>query len=776
MGLRIKGSHIKSWFQYRCERKFIYSCSTQEERDALPIETMPPRAVWADYGNEYEEDLIRQLADTQEHGVLQPVGGEKYLTEQASLAYLRGKLEPQYAHQIQVHETAAAHQILRLPDGVKLTRGYLDLVRREEDEDGLPVFTIADIKATQVATLFHKTQVAYYAILLRALLQHNEIPGKISGQGEIWHRPPPGVAGDKEITVFPLASYEGVVRDFFHRELPRFADRTFKRGADRTRFHVYFKCEQCDYLKHCNKSVAPGLAPENTDVSAVAGMTFAAKQSLRDSGIRSVAALAASEGVLSQGQALPWRLKTSGADYVERAKALTSGYVRRLPGRVSLQMPPRTDVQIYLVADRDPMQGRLATLGCRIVAGGEVVTTVTVHRSTEDELDGLRTILGMVGAVLARTDAHNRNLDAGSEPGRILHIYVYEPVEAADIAQALSVHLSSAEVRIGLRELLRIFPPEEISLADQELLAEPEYRGFHHLPASALRSVLQQTHAVPARVSYDLTRVSEALACADAPLGTPYRPTARFRRHFSSRLGLDLCQDLLGSDPPEAEIRADVESRLASMQSLADWLAAANDATAPGDKFLRLNKGPFRLQATIDPLSEDSVDVLLAHTVLRTRVQHMEHLTKLALPLDSRRASLDALTGLKLFWQTPTGKAEKTGNTTLMFEIPSECEECEIGPGTFGTILTDGSADLVLDSTSWSQYRVQILPDKKGQDRTLCVRIGSKTWNAPAFRVLREKLAAVGDVGWVVDTVPSNINDERAADFLRSLTTGGETP
>lgn len=73
------------------------------------------------------------------------------------------------------------------------------------------------------------------------------------------------------------------------------------------------------------------------------------------------------------------------------------------------------------------------------------------------------------------------------------------------LQNAVKRHLSDARIRTGLLHLVRIFPPEE-------LVPEPEFRGMNHLPATAVRTVIEQLFAVPTAVSYDLRQVSQAMA------------------------------------------------------------------------------------------------------------------------------------------------------------------------------------------------------------------------------------------------------------------------
>ena len=91
-------------------------------------------------------------------------------------------------------------------------------------------------------------------------------------------------------------------------------------------------------------------------------------------------------------------------------------------------------------------------------------------------------------------------------------------------------------IRGGLLHLVRLFPPEDI-------VPEPEFRGAHHLPATAVRTVIEQLYALPTQVSYDLRQVSHALAAVGA-IADPYVPQKAFERPFSSLLSIEVIRGL----------------------------------------------------------------------------------------------------------------------------------------------------------------------------------------------------------------------------------------
>src|SRR3546814_12965268 len=96
-------------------------------------------------------------------------------------------------------------------------------------------------------------------------------------------------------------------------------------------------------------------------------------------------------------------------------------------------------------------------------------------------------------------------------------------------------HLDDERIRSGLLHLVRLFPPEDVVPA-------PEFRGVHHLPATAIRSVIEQLWALPVAVPFDLRQVSRAIEVAGG--GPAYVPADAFERTASSLLSIDFIRHL----------------------------------------------------------------------------------------------------------------------------------------------------------------------------------------------------------------------------------------
>lgn len=760
MATGLSGSTIKSWFQYRCERKTRYEIMDPSELAAIPIAKDQREQPWAILGVDYEKRVVARLA--RETSVLRPPPGEDGLLERHAIAFLRGSGTAEYAAQVNLRPKG--RPAFLVGDGaIKLRRSFADLIRRELGPDG-PKFRVIDIKATRAARAFHKTQVAFYALLLRAMLSELGVAGTIDPMGEIWCIPEDGDAegDDWAVEEFALAPYVRLVEDFCRSTLPAIADRIVAPGRDETFFHVYFKCEQCAYLPHCIAAVGPSRPPHVRDISAVAGLSHEAKRTLLSIGIGSVAQLAEMGSGIGRIDGAGWSLSRRADLLVSRARALRDDDVNPGPEPHSFLMPPRADAAIYLVADHDPVDDNLVTLGYRYVdsAGAREHIEILPTADRKAEADALVRTFGRLILDLEAIDAHNAAIDNPADPASLFaHIFLYEPTEALVLQNAVKRHLDDPRVRTGLLHMVRLFPPDEV-------VPEPEFRGMQHLPATALRSVVEQLLSLPVTVSYDLRQVSQALGDAGL-IGNAYQPEASFERPFSSLLALDVSRNLRegrGAGPDAVAIERDVSARLAATQAIVDWLRTEHRrrVDAGGLPMLRLNKQPFRLQATFDPLDASDLDVLRAFELLENRAGLLETMIRLAQPTRVRRDAGRTVGPMRLL-----NVSERQRYAYFLFAVPPEAEEADIGAGAFGLILSDGEPDLVLEPRIWPGLACDLLEPRPGDASNLLrARVFRGTFNGATFQDLKRR---AGQDKWWLDQTFVDFNSSKADAFLSFL-------
>jgi hypothetical protein len=759
MGQSFSGSTIKSWFQYRCERKTRYEIMDPTDLAAVEIAKRDGGA-WADFGVGYEDRVVSALG---KGNVVRPSPGRKGLSEAQTKSFLRGDGGAQYADQMNLRPVSRPSLLSAVPE-IAIRPTFPDLIHRELSGPA-PLFTVIDIKATRSARAFHKTQVAFYVRLLQAMIGEVGAAGAVNEQtGFIWRIPDDG---DGESSAyypepFDLKPYLRLVDDFCEVTLPKIASKTVLPGQDETFFHVYFKCEQCDYLDHCHSAVDASKPAVRRDISAVAGLTHESKRTLQSVGIRSVAQLAQAGAGIGKVDGAGWSLSRRAEILVSRAKALVDD--RIAPGLEphTFLMPPVSEVALYLVVDHDPVDDGLVTLGYLYVEGGTARERIEVlpTSSRAAEADAL---VGVFTDIISDLEAvDRRNAALPEDQGVRAHIYFYEVAEATSLQDAVKRHLDDPRVRGGLLHMVRLFPPDEV-------VPEPEFRGMQHLPATPLRSVVEQLFAVPTTVSYDLRQVSQALA-REGAIAHPYAPEEGFARPFSSLLSIEISRGMREERRDAVsveEVRSDVSSRLGAARSIAEWLQDEHRRRVDaGDlKMLRLNKKPFALQATFNPLEAGDLDVLRAFELLENRSGLLESLVRLAQPNHVRRDAGRAVGPMRLLHASPGVR-----DVLLRFAIPQEAQESEISSGTFGLVLTDGQPDLLLEPRLWPRLACQLKPKRAadGPD-VISVTVYRRVFDSPDFQ---EMMRRAGQANWWLDQTFVDINSSKADDFLSYLAAG----
>ena len=727
---------------------------------AIPIAKDARDQPWANLGVDYERRVIARLS--RESVLLKPGSGDEGLPERFAVAFLRGQGPAIYAAQINIRPRNKP-AFLGDDADIRMRRSFTDLIRRDITADG-PRFRVIDIKATRSARAFHKTQVAFYALLLQSALAELGSSGSVDHEGEIWRIPDDGNAEGDAYTpeVFALAPYLRVVEDFCGTTLPAIASKMVAPGRDDTFFHVYFKCEQCSYLPHCKEAVSPTKPPRFRDISAVPGLSHEAKRTLLAIGVRSVEQLADMGAGLGRIDGAGWSLSRRADILVSRARALRDGCLTPGPEPYTFLMPPRADAALYLLADHDPVDDTLVTLGYRYVDRSGVRDHIEVLPTADRpaEADALVRVFVRLIADLEAIDTLNAGLGSVLDPGnRYAHIFLYEATEAIALQNAVKRHLDDPRVRSGLLHMVRLFPPDEV-------VPEPEFRGMQHLPATALRNVVEQLFSIPVTVAYDLRQVSEALFTAGL-IADRYVPAPAFERPFSSLLALDVSRNLREArrgSPGVAAIEADVRARLTATQAIADWLRLEHSRrVAAGEHpMLRLNKQPFRLQATFNPLDVGDLDVLRAFELLENRAGLLDTMIRLAQPPTVRRDAGRAIGPMRLL-----NVSERQRFAYLLFSIPHEAEDAEIAAGAFGLVLTDGEPDLVLEPRLWPSLACQMLDPGAGDAANLLrLSVFRGVFNGPTFQSLKRR---AGQGGWWLDQTFVDFNSSKADAFLSFL-------
>jgi hypothetical protein len=180
---------------------------------------------------------------------------------------------------------------------------------------------------------------------------------------------------------------------------------------------------------------------------------------------------------------------------------------------------------------------------------------------------------------------------------------------------------------------------------------------------------------------------------------------------------------------------------------------------------LRLNKQPFRLQATFNPLAADDLDVLRAFELLENRSGLLDTLIKLAQPPRVRRDTGRAIGPMRLLGAWPNQRS-----VSMMFRMPPDALDADIAAGAFGLILSDGEPAHVLEPRLWPRLACELRDPKPGDSPDLLrVRVFRGNFDSQVFQDMKRR---AGEDGWWLDQSFVDLNSAKADAYLSFLAAG----
>ena len=615
------------------------------------------------------------------------------------------------------------------------------------------IIHVVDIKLAAEPSLRHFVEVTFYALGLQAWLRENKLSGRyaVCAQGLVWpgtHEAsafkslatkleaegvPDAVSAALKETTFavPYEVYKPRLQQFIDSRLSTVLQMAPKDAP----WHVSKKCQLCEFFDHCQTEAIkidalcqlPGLTGGQADVLHRTGITTL-------KGLR--VAVEGKTAAWSAARAESHALRAQESAIQSRGEALASGKVVPIPGRRTASMPRFAHLSIFLTAHFDPGTGITFAFGAHKVhfqGDGAKPDTEQVLLPV-DSIDAPGNIMSPAseGARLAELcqkvkgwledlDAANRVAPPGDQ--QTAHFYVWDNMEARQLARVVARHAGNEEVMDHAAFLLRVFPPEGE-------LANPE--DWKSQPLTIVKPVIRNLFALPVPFEYTLMDARNWL--------DPYivdgvhrklRHIWGFSTDMSDQIPLERAYEIWQDKPmlrkwhatkPPADwprytkeevregIKSSLNTHLSALRAVVGTVAKNYRAQ------LLLRKEPFSLlkQPTKMRLPPNSVYVLTMER-LGSVAAELENRETLALPVEEREAQFVSIRGIVPAPESDRSKSLKaetradprysnrltTGEDVVqVFQFSPDSRDTRLREGAFTVVLREEDSEEALE-TKW---------------------------------------------------------------------------
>jgi DNA replication ATP-dependent helicase Dna2 len=334
----------------------------------------------------------------------------------ATLDLLRAVEPGQYIYQPTIAPSAGFYAAYGLdPALVEFTECRPDLLKIEAGKNGQRRMTVLDLKATDEAKLSHRIQAALYTLILEHVLADSGLDGEgglqVASQGGIW------LYQQDEPELFDLVQVRPPLETFLRQDLQAI----LKAPASEAFWHLYFRCEWCDYYRHRRDE-----AERTDDVSLVPYLSTFAKRHLARSGVRTVADLGRflerpdAPEILNRSASMRGRQRRLRLS----VEALQTG-TEHPTGAVAVALPQGEHVRLVLTLQSEPVSGSI--YGYAILraqgkdlfgSGTETIARVAPSGDQEAIQDLLRHLVANLMGILRPVHDYNVTIQASARVAR----------------------------------------------------------------------------------------------------------------------------------------------------------------------------------------------------------------------------------------------------------------------------------------------------------------------------------------------------------------------
>jgi DNA replication ATP-dependent helicase Dna2 len=567
----ISPSRIARFYFHECERYLRYSSTPQAERAAegippTPYDTSPVTHAILDGGYAWEEHVLTtHLADrvhmAPESEPNQPVR-DRVLTADQSRELLSGLVPGRFVYQPTLVTPAGFYEHYGIdPAVVEVTECRPDIVECYEDESRDLRLRIIDVKASPGVKLSHRIQATMYTLILDHELQDWAVDRAVSSEGGVW------LAHAEDFTTFDVRSMRPPLATFLRDEL----EALMASPADQARWHLYFRCEWCQYFDHCRKEMHA-----TNDVSRTPYLTIHGKRYLSelDPPVRTVTDFAA---LLEDPTRVPLledaaSLRGRAERLREQTFALQEGGTRAYGGS-SLGMPKAENVRMVLTLQTEPVSGQLYAYGIyaqglRDIFGENPKPVVGVaEQGDPGPVEALeRSFVRELSSIMRPVHDFNQERTEDWLAQKTLQVFTFDSYERELLTGLLLRRISDPEVAEQALELFFFFQQPELVQAEDH----PANEVF--FPVVVLVQVIRDLLALPLEVSYRFGEVVRLLQ--PKQFGFNYRENDFFAFQLSNQMRSDAIFGVWyrGRDEWLQGIKTEIRVRLWATNSLVNGL------------------------------------------------------------------------------------------------------------------------------------------------------------------------------------------------------------
>jgi DNA replication ATP-dependent helicase/nuclease Dna2 len=533
----VSPSRIARFYFHECERYLRYSSTPRADRAAegippTPYDTSPVTHAILDGGYAWEEQVL--ATHLSGRAIIAPEGEagqplrDRVLTADQSRALLSA-LEPgKFVYQATLITPLRFYECYGIdPAVVSLTECRPDLIECYEDEGRDLRLRVVDVKASPGVKLSHRIQATMYTLILDHALREWGVDDRtVSAEGGVW------LANSDDYTTFDVRSMRPPLEAFLRDELQIL----MAAPADQARWHLYFRCEWCEYFEHCR-----GQMHATDDVSRTPYLTIHGKRYLGelDPPVRTVIDFAA---LLQDPARVPLledaaSLRGRAERLREQTSALQGGEIRTYGGS-SLAMPVAEHVRVVLTLQTEPVSGQIYAYGIYAQGLNDVlgVRTKTLVGLAEDGAAGTiesleREFVRELSSLLRPVHDYNQDRAEDWRAQKTLQVFTFDTYERELLTGLLVRRILDHEVAEQALELFFYFQQPELVQAEDHPATEVFF------PVVVLLGVVRDLLALPLEVSYRFGDVVKLLPSATRPF--EYRENDFFTFQLSNQMRSD---------------------------------------------------------------------------------------------------------------------------------------------------------------------------------------------------------------------------------------------